>query len=420
MSRIRRFYRVWLMAGACALWLVACANRPATSTPAAVAAGSPTPALQMRTFEALWSAVDESYLYKDFGGVNWQAVREEYRARVEADPSADEFADLMRAMLAELPDGTAIWQTRAERIEQEAQDASRYEGIGAFVSFRAEPAPRVVLLAVMPGSPAEKAGLRAHDSILAVDGVDVSVEEGAGAVARVRGPAGSDVKLRVQTPGRAPRDVVVTRGSLSAVDTLKGGAVPNSAIGYMLFPVTSSDVLLENVIGGLQSLSEEGELKGLILDLRIASAGSGWPLIGMMTLFSNGNLGEVYTRSETQPIIVAGQNISNSQSVPLTILVGPDTDGAPEIFAAALQATGRATLVGLPTPGLVEALDEFPLPDGSLAFIVASTYRTSIGRDIGQVGIEPDIVVESDWDAVTAAEDPVVDVAIEVLRSLAR
>ncbi len=411
MRQTRGFYMLGLVAGVCVL-LSACATRSAAPAPTATPAAPPGPSLQLRTFEALWSAVNENYLYHDFHGVDWEAVRDTYRARVEDSRSSDEFAEAMRAMLAELPADAANWQTRAERIEEESSDAARYEGIGAFVAFRAEPQPHVVLLAVMPDSPAEQADLAAHDSILAVDGVPVQAEEGQSVVTRIRGPAGSEVTLKVRPPGKPARDVVVTRGSLSAADTLRVGSVAGGAIGYILFPVVSSTDLTDEVLGSLQTLTEDGDLEGLILDLRIASTGSSWPLGEMMALFADGDLGEVYTRTATETLTVEGRNVMNSQNVPLAIIVGPDTRGRPEIFAAAMQAIGRAAVIGLPTSGFVETVDEFPMPDGSRAFIITSSYRSPSGRDVGQAGVEPDVLVELDWDAVTTSDDPVRNAAV--------
>jgi carboxyl-terminal processing protease len=183
----------------------------------------------------------------------------------------------------------------------------------------------------------------------------------------------------------------------------------------LLLPATPTQNLINEVVAALRSLNEERALGGLILDLRIATAGSGWPLSQMLALFSDGEMGELYTREETTPILVAGQNISDSQVLPLTIIVGPDTDGAPEIFAAALQATGRARLVGMPTPGSIEIVGQFPLPDGSRVFIATGSYRTPDGRDLGQQGIQPDVTVEVDWDEVTLEDDPVRDAAVRAL-----
>ena len=408
-----------------ALGAAACANRNRTATPEITPGATAQPSssvgsLQLRTFDTLWSIVDENYIDESFGGVDWQAVRDEFRPQVEAGLSAEAFAELLQDALARLPEGAAAWQSRADRVEADSADASRFEGIGAFIAFRAQPEPRVVLLSVMPDSPAEKAGLQAHDSILAIDGDPVKREEGQSVVSRIRGPSGSRVTLTVRSPGRSPRAVSVTRGRVTASDVLTGGSLANGAIGYLLFPAAPPDTLAEDVVRGLQGLNEQRELAGLILDLRIATASEGWPLNEMMTLFADGELGQMRSRHGADSILVAGQNISNSQILPLTIIVGPDTNGAPEIFAAALQSIGRARVVGQPTTGSVRTVGEFPLPDGSRVFVLAGTIVTPDGRDLGQVGVEPDVVVEADWDEVSVDDDLVRDAAARALRPPSR
>ena len=415
--------RRWLFRMVClaCIWaLAACTKRsptPDDAVTALPARGTPTASsLPKRTFEALWSAVNENYLDEEFGGIDWQAIHEQYAAKVETGLNADEFAATMRAMLAELPEEAAVLQTRAERLEAQSVDRARFEGIGAFVAYRPRPEPHVVLLAVMPDSPAKTAGLGAHDSILAIGGQPVTAEEGQAVVQRIRGPAGSDVTLRVKSPGRAPRDVVVTRGSITASDALTGGALGDGTIGYLLFPAAAPGGLADDVVRAVQALNSPRKLRGLILDLRISTAGGAWPLSEVMTLFADGELGEVFTRESVAPIAVAGQDISDTQTLPLAIIVGPDTQGAPEIFAAAMQSIGRASIVGMPTPGAVEVVEEFPLPDGSRAFIVTGSYRTPQGRDVGREGVEPDVKVDLDWDEVSQADDAVRAAAARALR----
>jgi len=378
---------------------------------------APTPSLQLRTFEALWSAVDENYVYGDLQGVDWSAVYDDFLPQVQAGLSADEFAETARAMLAELPPGTATWQTRAERIEEDLQETATYEGIGAYVAVRATPEPRVVLLSVMKESPAEGAGLKAHDSILAIDGLPVRAEEGLDVVARIRGLAGSQVTLNVRSPGEPPRDVVVTRGRLAAADRLGYAFLSKGNVGYLLFPPATYEDLAGEVVASLQALSTGRQLDGLILDLRISAVGGGWPLESLLTLFADGDLGEFYTRTGVEALTLKGQDYLNSQKLPLAVLVGPDTGGVAEIFAAATQAVGRATVVGLPTQGVIEGMTEFSMPDGSRAFIHTSSYRGPDGREIGLTGIEPDVRVNVDWDEVTTADDPVRDAAVEALKS---
>ena len=311
-----------------------------------------------------------------------------------------------------MPPDAAIWQSRDERIGLQSTDSRHYEGIGAYVAFRAIPTPRVILLSVMSGSPAERAGLRDHDSLLAVDGIPIRREEGEQVVTRIRGPAGSVVTLTVRSPHQPPRDVAVTRGQVQlgeAASRLRFAVLPESDLAYLLFPRQTTATLTTEVVQVLQSVAQQVALRGIILDLRIAAIGDSWPLVEMLTLFADGALGEIYTTQESFPITVTGQDVAGSQTLPLAILIGPDTEGRPEIFAAALQSIGRAVLFGTRTSGDLETLQLVPLPDGSRLFITGTAYRTPALLDVGLNGLEPNLRVGTDWDAVTEAVDPVRD-----------
>ena len=160
---------------------------------------------------------------------------------------------------------------------------------------------------------------------------------------------------------------------------------------------------------------QEEPALGLVLDLRIAGSNSSWPLTEMLTLLGNGPMGHFAKREGEQPLVIPGADISNSQTIPLAILVGPDTSGAPEVFAGALQATGRAPLVGLPTGGNVLSFRQQTLSDGSLLTFADSSYITPNGRDLGITGLTPDLLIQADWDEVTPEFDPVLLGAIDLL-----
>ncbi len=407
---------------ACGLW--APAEPEPTLTPLPTRETEP---LSVRTFEAIWSSVNENYVYMDAFSADWQQLRDRYLAEFRVNPnmSSEEFAERIRTMLAELPEDAVSWQSREERVQQDAEASQRYEGIGAFVAFRPLPEPHIVLLSIIPQSPAEAAGLEAHDSILAIDGVPIGADEGIDAVNRIRGPAGSVVELLVRTPGTAPRVVRVTRGSLVAQGRMRIALIPGTEIGYIRFPPAPYDEMGQDALAGLQlltdSISEEGEegrLAGLILDLRISRSGPGWPIDILPVVFANGNLGDFFTRTEVQPFELQGQDFVGSQTVPLAILVGPDTHGAPEMFAAMMQSIGRASVVGLPTDGDVEQATEFRMPDGSRLVVATASYRTPDGRDVGLTGVEPTLRVEADWDQVREGSDPVLDAAVELLEGV--
>jgi carboxyl-terminal processing protease len=234
------------------------------------------------------------------------------------------------------------------------------------------------------------------------------------AVERVRGPAGSEVVLTIRSPGEESRDVTVTRGQLSATDQLETALIPNTRIAHFLFPPTVYESLVADFANAYETFSLQG-LEGLVLDLRIARGQVGWPLEVLLTAFANGELGEFYTRQEVTPVAVEGQDIAGSQSLPLAVLTGPDTSGQPEVFAAMMQSSGRAQIIGLPTTGEIEGFSEFQLLDGSRALLITSSFRTTDDLDVGLTGVAADIPVEADWDAVTPADDPVLEAAVKWL-----
>lgn len=384
---------------------------PVTPTPAPTATVAAS-AQQLQVFETIAEAVRERYIHADFGGVNWEAIEQNYRAQVAAGLSEAAFAGLVEDLLAELPRGTAFYTSRAERIELETTDTSTYKGIGVFYGTRAEGEPRVVVLQVIPGSPAELGGLKAHDAIYAIDGQPLQAEALPDISTRIRGPEGSTVTLLVETPGQARRTVTLERGPISPSDSLR--MTVEAGVLYVRVPVTANEGMAQQIAEKLDEST--GEVEAIVLDLRVSGSSAGWPFGEMMTMFGTGDFGEFYTRTETQPIGVEGVDLGGSQNLPLVLLIGPDTRGSAEIFAAILQHIGRAKLVGLPTPGDFEGLEEIALPDGSRVSLATSSFRLPDGTDPAILGVQPDVTVDADWDTFAAtADDEVLTRGLEEL-----
>lgn len=367
---------------------------------------------QKRTFDALWKNLQDSYIYYETSDTDWDSLHDEYGSKIDSGLTPDQFTSLLNDLEAKLPAGSFAYQSRAERIDLDITNSDTYDGIGAFVGFQDEGIPHVVILAVIEGSPAQQAGLRAHDSIFSIDGSPVLVEEGLSVVERIRGPAGSSVSLDVQSPGKPKRTVDVERARLTSTGKLEAYNIVGTDYGYLLFPPIGYDGLDQDVFTALQNLTSNRTLAGLILDLRVANSSRGWPLEVLFTMFYDGEIGELYNRTETQPLQVQGQDYFSSQTVPLVILVGENTTGFPEIFAASLQMHERAVVVGAPTTGEVESLSTFYLPDGSHMFVQSSSFRLPNGDEIGNNGIRPDFVVDAGWDEVVPNDDPVLERAL--------
>jgi len=371
---------------------------------------------QTRSFEKLWDDLTDNYIYYDSADVDWSSIHDDYLSQIEAGLTDDQYIELMNKLQSEVPDGALTYQSRGERIELDTEDTASYEGIGAIVGFRAEDLPHVIILDVIAGSPAEKAGIKPHDSIYAIDGNPVLLEEGLSVVNRIRGPAGSQVTLQIKTPGQGERDIKVTRGKLTSSGKITANQVIGTNYGYILLPPINYNTMTQDIINALEDFSKDQQFNGLILDLRIANSSGGFPLENLLALFHNGEIGEFYSNTQTSdPIKISGQDKFNSQKVPLVILVGRNTKGYSEIFAASLQTGQRAILIGESTPGNVETVSAFLLPDGSRIITETASFRLPNRDEIGTTGITPDLMVDAGWDDVLPGNDSVLDQAIKAL-----
>ncbi|HRF48347.1 MAG TPA: PDZ domain-containing protein, partial [Anaerolineales bacterium] len=223
--------RIYRLIPLSALWLsmLACSTVSTFSaTPTPTAAPLPTlpPApptaspidLQLQTLDVIDQVVTEAFVREDLDGVPWADEVAAVRAQVGAGLDAEGFDIAIHDLVDSFPNDAVQFLSRAERIELEANASTTYQGIGVYFGVRGAPEPRVVVLSVIPGSPAEAAGLEAHDAILAIDGAPIPADATREVMAnRIRGAAGSAVTLSVRSPGAEPRDVVITRGEIAIV-----------------------------------------------------------------------------------------------------------------------------------------------------------------------------------------------------------
>ena len=357
--------------------------------------------LHLHTYDAFWTKLEPNYIFVGSTDFDWKLMPIQTRRQVSSGMTDEEFDGLIDSFIDMFPDDTVIYRNRVERINADLKATLSYEGIGAYISVINEPTPHIVLLSVITSSPAEKAGLRAHDSIYYVDGKPVTEEEGITVVDRIRGPAGSIVTLQVISPNGSERTVEVTRERLQATDMLRYTYLPIAKAGLIRIPMGGNANIMSDMLTSIDTLIEKNGMENLVIDMRVAHSNDDWPLESMLSLFTEGDMGTIYTRYDNYALTVDPQNVSGSQTIPLVLLVGPDTQGASEIFAAALQDKGRATVIGQPTSGYVFDFDHFILPNGGEVFFGNSSYVSPLGRDIGVLGVMPDVLVQSSWDQVS-------------------
>lgn len=374
---------------------------------------------QTNVFEEILSRLEENYIYYESGQADWETLHQTYLDEINKGLDDSEFTDLMTQFEGEFAEGEIIYVTRGERIEADtAANLAEYGGIGAFINFEAEQVPHVVILDIIPGSPAEKAGLRAHDSVFAVDGSPVLLEEGGDVVLRIRGEAGTKVTLTVQTPGEDQREVEITRARINGITNLQVDELPNTDIGYMRIPTVGTTSLADEVAAALDEFSKNSEFKGVIIDLRIAGPNSNFPLEEMLMLFLDGTKIDIFSRTENETFQVEGQDLFGSQDMPIALLVGEHTSGLSEIFAAAVQESARGVVIGSNTAGSIEAFSAFQLSNGGQILIASASYRIGGSQELGVSGLKPEVRVEARWDEISPSSDPVIQQAIESIEAL--
>lgn len=393
---------------------------PPTATVTATPTIVPTPsALQLRVFEKLWRIVRDTYLYPDFNGLDWEAVGEEYRQRVEAGLTNDDFYAAMEEMIYRLGDDHSVFLPPEDAAAESAEFAGEndYVGIGVLTTVVPQ-RKRVTILVVFPASPAERAGLQPHDNILAVDGKPI-VDENGYHRNLLRGPENSTITLTVQSPGGAPRQVEITRQRVT-------GAVPvpytelatpeGKRVGYILLITFGDETVDDQVEQALKALTASAPLDGLIIDNRQNGGGADEVARGVLGFFTSGTLGHFVDRKHRRRAFnVIGSDINGSSKVPLVVMVGSGTVSFGEIFAGVLRDTGRAYIIGETTEGNLELLWGYDFEDGSRAWIAHETFqpRRHPEENWEQSGIVPDLIVPVNWDEVTLENDPAIQAALE-------
>ena len=263
-----------------------------------------------------------------------------------------------------------------------------FSGVGIEITVRDD-----ILTVVSPieGTPAFKAGVKAGDQIIMVEGKptkDLVIME---AVKLIRGKKGTKVKLTIRREGaEKPIDFSITRDVIP-IKSVRSLLLP-SEIGYIRISTFQSKTDKE-LLKALKDLAKEKELKGLILDLRNNPGGLLSQAIKVSDEFlDSGVIVSIKGRDKQEEKSLAHKN-KNNKNYPIIVLVNGGSASASEIVAGALQDNKKALILGTKTFGKGSVQAIFTLSDGSGLRLTTAVYYTPSGRSIQASGIEPDIKV---------------------------
>lgn len=345
-----------------------------------------------------YSSVDQLYslLKSDFDG--------------QLDPA--KLLDGLKSGLVDAADDpyTAYFNPADAKTFNEALTGS-FTGIGAELGTDAD--NNIVIVSPLSGYPAEKAGLKPKDIIAAIDGqstTGVSVDK---VVQKIRGAAGTTVKLAIRRGADKPFDVSITREQIT-IASVKASV--EAGVGYLKISQFTNDTtkLAQNAAADFKAQG----IKAIILDLRGNPGGYLKTAVEVSSLWLDQGKTVVSERRGGQTLRSDYAKSGNVlKGLPTVVLVNGGSASASEIMAGALRDNGVATIVGEKSFGKGSVQQVENLPGGGELKVTIARWFTPAGKNIDKQGITPDVIITMSDADVAAGKDPQKDRATEILRS---
>jgi len=295
----------------------------------------------------------------------------------------------IKGMLNQLDPHSSFMPPEAFK-EMQIDTKGEFSGLGIQISVKDK---MLTVIAPIEDTPAYKAGIKAGDTILKIDGEstkDLSLQD---AVNKLRGTKGTSVTITIFREGwEKPKDFIIVREVIQ-IKSVKYKTLEDK-IGYVKLTQfqqrTSED--LENALEAL----EKDRINSLILDLRNNPGGLLNGAVEVTSQFLPEGKLVVYIKGRSGEQQDFNTNNSKTTDYPMIVLVNEGSASASEIVAGALQDWGRAVVLGMQTFGKGSVQTVIPLSDGSALRLTTARYYTPKGRSIQSTGITPDIIIKTE------------------------
>ncbi len=338
----------------------------------------------------------------------WALLEREHIDAGTLDPEAAA-EGAIRGMLESTDDPHASY-LNSSQYSMTRQDIQGYfEGIGAEVGVRNG---LITIIAPIPDTPADEAGLRSLDVILEVDGVSTQGMELFEVINLIRGQQGTAVRLLVRRArtGEA-EELEIVRGVIPLESVRLRMLVGH--IGHLRvtsFSGTSNEEL-QQALGRF----ERSQGRGLVVDIRNNPGGLVSSVVEVTSQFVDEGLVLYQLDGQGNRRDWNAEAGGLALDVPMVVLMNNGSASASEVFAGAIMHHGRAPTIGVTTYGKGSVNNLWPLTDGSAVNFTIARWYTPSGELIEGEGVTPDIIREASEDG---SEDAQLDLAIEILKEL--
>lgn len=362
-------------------------------------------------YDNVWKLINTKYVDPTNNEQDWSKWRHKYDNVIRTDEDA---YVAIETMVASLNDPYTKFLDPKEFSDETGSIKGSLKGIGIQIGVKDG---KLMVIAPIEDTPAEKAGLLADDEILAIDGKStkgITVDKAAD---QIRGEEGTQVRLLIKRKDLAPKEYTITRAEIE-IKSVSQKVPDNVVMPKDICYIRLSSFISRNASREVSDIIQNSPYKkAFIIDLRSNPGGLLSNAIYISDMFLNGGaIVSTVDRDGYKETQKATHGVLTSK--PLVVLVDKGSASASEIFSGAMKDNKRAVIVGTQSfgKGLVQEINK--LPNNSGINITIQKYLTPNGTDIHKKGITPDVLVEFTEEDLKNKNDVQLKKAIEIAREL--
>ena len=363
-------------------------------------------------YDNVWRLINTKFVDQTNNSQDWAKWRHKYDNQIKTNEDA---YVAINTMVASLNDPYTKFLDPKEFAEETSSIKGSLKGIGIQIGVKDG---KLMVIAPIEDTPAEKAGLKADDEILEIDGVStkgITVDKAAD---KIRGKEGTQVTLLVKRAGMEPKKYTITRAEIEVKSISQKIPTENIKVPDDLCYIRLSSFISRNATTEFGTiLNNNRDKKGFIIDLRSNPGGLLTNAIYISDMFlDGGTIVSTVDRDGYKETQRAAAGVYTNK--PVVVLINKGSASASEIFSGAMKDNHRAIIIGEQSfgKGLVQEINKLPYESG--INITIQKYLTPNGTDINKKGITPDIEVKLTEEDVKNKNDVQLKKAIEVLSKM--